>query len=143
MSGELVGKVSVPEELNAPGHFDAPVGPDNPAPQIVAEIHVDSDGLLWVVLVLRTEDWLDQMLEVATPDGSVQLVPRNGPEGIFDMYEVRVDVIDLSVCELVASQHTDAFLGVFLGDGLVSSIALVDAVAGASVVDIWELRLQR
>lgn len=141
LDGELLSDLKVLEELNPENHFDEAVSPDNPPPQVIVEIHVDADRMLWVLLAVRDEDWLDHMVEVATQDGVVRFVPREGRDGVFDLYDVRVDVIDLAQCQLVASQVTDLFFGAFVEDGLVSSAAV--GTGGGDVLEIWELSLKR
>ena len=141
VDGQPVREFDILEELNALSESGRVVSAANPPPQVVLQIHVDTDRLLWVMLAVRANDWADHMVELVAEDGRTHFVPRDGPASVFDIYDSRLDVIDLGQCQVLASQTVDGILGTFLGDGVVSVVDVMDS--GGDVLDIWEVSLQR
>lgn len=141
LDGQPVAAVNVLEDLNSSNDPDEIVSPDNPLPQVVLQVHFDAKRLLWVMLALRSDDWLEHMTEVVGNDGITYFAPSGGRNGIFDIYQSRLDVIDLEQCAAVASTEVDGFLGTFLADGMVSTVDVVDGLG--DVLDIWKVSLDR
>lgn len=109
---------------------------DNPLPNTVHRIRPDSDGLLWVSLVVRRPDWLKTLI----PDPSGGEPVEFAPEDITRIFQGRLDVIDLATCTMVASQLHDQMLLPF-DDRTVLEYRLTEL--GSSTLDVMRVRLNR
>ena len=113
------------------------LGWDNPPWHTIQDIHVDADGLLWVLLSYRRPDWRDHMVEMAMPNGTLGLVPIDmDPTRLI---RSRIDVVDLGTCTAIASQWRDELLMGFIEDGTVSGGEVSEA--GVPFINIWKLDL--
>ena len=110
--------------------------PDNPPPSVVGQVRTDSDGLLWVSLLIRRPDWLETLILDPSGDGFVE----PAPEDITGVYQGRLDVIDLAMCTLVASQLHDQFL-LLLDDRTVLGYGFTEL--GANTLDVLRVYLPR
>lgn len=110
---------------------------DNPPWHFIQDIHVDADGLLWVLLSYRRPDWRDNMVELALPDGTLSLVPVDmDPTRLM---RSRIDVVDLNTCAMIASQWRDELLIGFLEDGTISGGEV--SQVGVPFINIWKVDL--
>ena len=108
----------------------------NPLPNTVSWIRPDSDGLLWVSLLVRRPDWLETLI----PDPSGDGVVEPGREDITRIYQGRLDVIDLETCTLVTSQLHDQML-LLLDDRTVLGYGMTEL--GSNTLDVLRVRLDR
>lgn len=113
-----------------------PISADNPLPNTVGWIRSDSDGLLWVSLLVRRSGWLDTLI----PDPSGEGLVEPGPEDITGIFQGRLDVIDLAACTLVASQLHDQML-LLLEDRTVLGYGMTEL--GSSTLDVLRVWLDR
>ena len=112
---------------------------DNPPWHSIQDIHVDADGLLWVLLSYRRPDWRDNMVELALPDGTLSLVPVDmDPTRLL---RSRIDVVDLKTCAMIGSQWRDELLIGFLEDGTISGGEV--SRVGVPFINIWKVDLIR
>lgn len=134
--GARVGALRGKPELNAGTSPREPPSPDNPPPSGIFDIHPDSDGLLWVSLLILRPDWLRHIMW--DPSGGVS--SEVTPDVITRMYQPRVDVIDLATCTLVASQLHDQMM-VLLDDRTVLGYGFTEL--GANTLDVLRVYLPR
>ena len=113
-SGERILGIEGPKLNEKPLDNLAPTSADNPPPNLLVDLAVDKDGLLWILFWDREEDWLDANEERLGTDGTVQLVPIDPiREGTYDS---RIDVVDLNKMEIVARMTDERLLWKFIGD---------------------------
>ena len=134
--GERLGGLRGEPLLNPVPFRMAPPSPDNPLPNMVGQIRPDSDGLLWVSLIVRRPDWL----VVLIPDPSGDAAGEVTDENFTGIFQGRLDVIDLATCTLVASQLHDQML-LFLDDRTVLGYGLTEL--GANTLDVMRVWLDR
>ena len=135
--GTRVGALRGEPQLNTEeASLQEPPSPDNPPPSGIFDIHADSDGLLWLSLLILRPDWLQHIMW--EPSGGVSSeVP---PDIITRIYQPRLDVIDLATCTLVASQLHDQLL-ILLEDRTVVGYGFTEL--GANTLDVLRMRLTR
>jgi len=134
--GTRVGALRGEPALNTEASLQEPPSPDNPPPSGILEIHPDSDGLLWVSLLILRPDWLQHIMW--DPSGEVSSEVR--PDVITRMYQPRLDVIDLETCTLVASQLHDQLL-LLLDDRTVLGYGFTEL--GSNTLDVLRVWLDR
>ena len=134
--GTRVGALRGDPTLSAETSFQEPPSPDNPPPSGVFDIPPDSDGLLWVSLLILRPDWLRHIIWDPSGDISSEV----NPDVITRMYQPRLDVIDLAACTLVASQLHDQIL-VLLDDRTVLGYGFTEL--GANTLDVLRVWLDR
>jgi len=134
--GTRVGRLRREPALNAETSLQEPPSPDNPPPSGIFDIHPDSDGLLWVSLLILRPDWLQQIMWDPSGDVSSEVAP----DVITRMYQPRLDVIDLAACTLVASRLHDQML-VLLDDRTVLGYGFTEL--GANTLDVLRVWLDR
>ena len=120
------------------GETGAAYAPENPPWNSLVDIHVDTGGMLWVLLWFRRADWRDRSEEIVYPDGEVAVAPRDMVPS--NWYRSRIDVIDPASCAVVASAwHDEVFVG-FVADGYMA--AGVTAEMGSPHIDIYRMALE-
>lgn len=134
--GSRLGGLRGEPLLNSPDFLRETPSPDNPPPSVVGQIRTDSDGLLWVSLLVRRPDWLETLIPDPSGDGFVE--PAR--EDITGIYLGRLDVIDVAACTLVASQFHDQFL-LLLEDRTVLGYGFTEL--GANTLDVLRVWLDR
>ncbi len=136
--GERVGALRGEPALNAETSWDEPMSPDNPPPNGITGIRVDSDGLLWVSLLILQPDWLQHLIWDPAGDVSSEV----GPDVLTRIYRPRLDVIDLATCTMVASasQLRDLWL-ILLDERTVLGFGFTEL--GAAKLDVLRVRLDR
>ena len=90
--------------------------PDNPPPNRIFAIQVDGERRLWVIGHVLRDDWQDHMELWRMPNGQIAYRPTDDDWG--NVYESRIDLIDLASGSLIATRRHDALLEAFVGDGL-------------------------
>lgn len=134
--GERLGGLRGEPLLNpVPLRLEAP-SPDNPLPNMVGQIRPDSDGLLWVSLMVRRVDWLETLFPDPSGDDAGELTAEN----FTGVFQGRLDVIDLATCTLVASQLQDQLL-LLLDDRTVLGYGITGL--GANTLDVMRVWLDR
>ncbi len=122
-----------------PFDSDAPQSADNPPPNTMRALRVDSEERLWVVTWQLRDDWLDLMEERRGPDGRVTLEMKPGLE-TMDGFDGQIDVIDLTSATVIARTRMEGVVIVdFLGDDALWAADYVGA--GHLQVGIWEIDL--
>ena len=134
--GTRVGALRGEPQLNTEASLQEPPSPDNPPPSGIFDIHADSDGLLWVSLLILRPDWLQHIMWEPSGDVSSEVMP----DVITRIYQPRLDVIDLATCTLVASQLHDQML-ILLDDRTVLGYGFTEL--GTNVLDVLRMRLTR
>ena len=132
LDGSRLGMLEGPT-LNEERFSAAPPSADNPLPNILGDIRVDSKGLLWVSLMIRRPDWLKNLMADAAGDASRAPTANR-------IWHGRVDVIDLATCTTVASKSSDQFL-LLLDDRTILGYEATEM--GGSVLDVLRVRLNR
>ena len=132
LEGSRLGMLEGPT-LNEERFSAAPPSADNPLPNILGDIRVDSKGLLWVSLMIRRPDWLKNLMADAAGDASRAPTANR-------IWHGRVDVIDLATCTTVASKSSDQFL-LLLDDRTILGYEATEM--GGSVLDVLRVRLTR
>ena len=134
--GARIGALRGEPQLNSETSLQEPPSPDNPPPSGIIDIHPDSDGLLWVFLLILRPGWLQHILWDPSGDVSSEVTP----DVITSIYQPRLDVIDLATCTLVASQLHDQIL-YSLEDRTVLGYGFTEL--GANTLDVLRVRLNR
>ena len=134
--GARVGALRGEPQLNTETSLQEPPSPDNPPPSGILDFHPDSDGLLWVSLMVRRPNWLQHLLWDPSGDVSSEV----GPDDMTRIYQPRLDVIDLAACTLVASQLHDRML-LLLDDRTVLGYGITEL--GANTLDVSRVWLDR
>lgn len=130
--GELLGSLAGPDLENAP--FEpGPVTPENPFPNLLSDMHVDASGRVWVSLLLRRPDWVENSEE--DPEGGLMPVDMD----MLNWFRGRVDLIDVATCTLLASHVQDPFFLDFIEDGLVADVEF--SPEGAPLINVSRIRL--
>lgn len=131
--GQLRGRLSREVDWFAPwSDRCCTVDPDRPPEPRIRDLHVDSAGLVWVLVTVADRRW------------SEGVEPSEfGPTGyaIGDrhrFFDSIVEVIDPVAGTLVGTTRLDEALHAFVGDGLVSSYEL-DLMASRVLIGIWEV----
>ncbi len=134
--GTRVGALRGEPKLNAETSLQEPPSPDNPPPSGLGAIRPDSDGLLWVSLLILRPDWLQHLMWDPSGDVSSEVTP----DVITRIYQPRLDVIDLATCTLVASQLHDQML-LLLDDRTVLGYGFTEL--GSNTLDVLRVWLDR
>lgn len=101
----------------------------------LTDIHVDEDGVLWMLIHVNPPDWAESLGEpIMTADG-----PRFPVDDIDRFYSTRVLAIDLASREMVGSAMFDDTFYRFLGDG--SAVAYTEMTSDGPQLSVWELSL--
>lgn len=112
---------------------------ENPIPREILDIHVDSEGKLWVLIQEPAPDWRDQYDEVAFPDGTVALQLRPGRTR-DSVYTSVVHVMDPREGVLLGTLRWNGLLSAFAGDRLlVQNAYLAD---GTPQIIVWRFRYE-
>ena len=111
---------------------------ENPPWHYPVDLHLDANGLLWVLLRYRRSDWRDNSVEIAYPDGEIALAPADMMP--TNWYHSRIDVIDLEACARIASEWRDEFFVGFVADGVLA--AGETSQAGAPFLNIFHTSIQ-
>jgi hypothetical protein len=135
--GDRIAGYRLPQ-LNELPVLPGPISADNPYPSTIRGIHVDSSGLLWILIWRPHPEWLSYMQERQRPDGNVVLARRDGVT-TGDLWTGRVDVVDLQTATIIARADTTVILAKFLREGLAWGPAYLDD--GSPLVSVWSLRL--
>lgn len=106
--------------------------PENPPWHHPIDLHVDANGLLWVLLRYRRSDWRENSVEIAYPNGDIALAPVDMKPTSW--YRSRIDVIDPNACVRLASEWRDEFFVGFVADGVMA--AGQTSEAGVPFLDI-------
>ena len=131
--GQLLGSLAGPDLENTP--FEpGPVTPENSLPNFLGDMHVDASGRVWVSLLLRRPDWVENSEE--DPQGGLMPVDMN----ILNWFRSRVDLIDIETCTLLASHEQDRFFLDFIEDGLVADVEF--SPEGAPLINISRIELR-
>lgn len=128
-----------PQLMNTYNSFQGLPSPDNPPPNIIADVHADPDGMLWVSLAVRRPGWLDAYMQMARA-GSDDIASEAADDLITGIYQGRLDVIDLSTCTMIASQLHDRML-MLLNERTVAGFGFTEL--GSFALDIMRVRLSR
>ncbi len=115
-----------------------PYSPENPPWNSLVDVHMDGQGLLWVLLQYRRPDWRDNSMEITYPDGEVAMAPTDMMP--TNWVHSRVDVIDLEACAAVASAEHDEFFVGFVADGYLAAGTTTEA--GVPHIDIHRVSLE-
>ena len=134
--GTRVGALRGEPALNAETSLQEPPSPDNPLPSAIFGIRPDSDGLLWVSLLIRRPDWLRHIMWDPSGDVSSEVTP----DVITRIYQPRLDVIDPATCTLVTSQLHDQLL-LLLDDRTVLGYGFTEL--GSNTLDVLRVWLDR
>ena len=128
--GVRLGALRGEPQLNADNSIPSP---DDPPPNFIGDIHVDRGGLLWVSLHILRPDHV-----LLDPSGDVS--SERPPDFYIRIYQVRLDVIDLTTCTLVASHLHDQPL-ILLDDRTVLGYGFTEL--GSNTLDVLRMRLTR
>ena len=90
--------------------------PDNPPYSRIFAMQVDGEHRLWVLAHVRRDDWVDHLEEQVMPNGGIAHVPTDDDWG--NVFESRIDLIDLNSGSFIATRRHDALFEAFVGDGL-------------------------
>lgn len=112
-----------------------PWSPDNPPPNRIHAMQVDDERRLWVIISVRKDDWQDRMELRRMPNGRVAYVPI--ADDFREIFQMRIDLIDLTSGSLIATRRHDALLEAFVGDGLV--IETVENERNYPQMVVWRL----
>lgn len=132
LSGVVEAELNEVDPLSGPSYFTW----ENPPPNSVSAMRVDSVGRLWVLLQIRNRDWEDHVRERQAPDGDVRLVPADGFDSIW---HTRIDVIDIDRASLLASSRRDEILTGFVAEDLVFENRQTDE--GYPRLVVWRISL--
>ncbi len=111
---------------------------ENPPWNELVDLHVDAQGLLWVLLRHRRPDWRENTVEMAYPDGEIAIAPADLVP--TNWFRSRIDVIDLEGCVRKAVTWSDEFLVGFVSDGFMA--AGVITPAGVPFVDVFRTSMR-
>ena len=123
--------------FNVPSFDRSQRQPEDPSPNTMRALRVDSDDRLWVLSWRLRDDWLDMMEERRGPDGRIRLEMKPGL-ATMDRFDGRIDVVDLTTATVIARTTMEGvvLLG-FLGDDALWAGEY--AGAGHLRVGIWEI----
>ena len=137
--GVRLGALRGEPPLNPEVSLQEPPSLDNPPPGGILGIRPDSDGLLWVSLLVLRPDWLDPLVQIMGAESGD--IPREAaPDVLTGIYQGRLDVIDPATCTLVASQLHDQML-LLLEDRTVLGYGFTEL--GSNTLDVLRMRLDR
>ena len=94
-----------------------PWSPDNPPRNEIFAMQVDDEQRLWVISDVLKDDWQDHMEERVMRNGRMAYGPTN--DDFRQIFQSRIDLIDLASGSLIATSLHDPLLEAFAGDGLV------------------------
>ena len=93
-----------------------PWSPDNPPRNEIFAMQVDDEQRLWVISNVLKDDWQDHMEERVMPNGRMAYGPTD--EDFRQIFQSRIDLIDLTSGSLIATGLHDPLLEAFAEDGL-------------------------
>lgn len=108
---------------------------DNPPRNQIFAMQVDGERRLWVIGHVRRDDWRDHMEPRVMPNGRVAYVPTD--DDWRNIFEMRIDLIDLASGSLIATRRHDALFEAFIGDGL--AIENVETEPGYPEMVVWRI----
>ena len=103
--------------LNEREASSEPWSPDNPPRNQILAMQVDDEQRLWVISEVLKDDWQDHMEERVMRNGRMAYGPTN--DDMREIFQSRIDLIDLTSGSLIATSLHDALPEAFVGDGLV------------------------
>ena len=102
--------------FNDPSFDRLRAAPDDPPPNTMRALRVDSQDRLWVLTWQLRDDWRDMMEERRGPDGRVTLELKPGLT-TMDRFDGQIDVIELTTGTVIARSRMEGVVVVdFLGD---------------------------
>lgn len=131
--GELLGSLAGPDLENA-SFEPGPVTAENPLPNFLSGVHADAAGRVWVALMLRRPDWVENSEE--DPDGGLMPVGMD----VLNWFRSRIDLIDIGTCTLLASHRQDPIFLDFMEDGLVADVEF--SPEGAPLINVSRIGLR-
>ena len=102
--------------LNEKEAVSALWSPDNPPRNQIYAMQVDDEQRLWVISFVLKDDWQDHMEERVMPNGQIAYGPTD--DNLREIYQSRIDLIDLTSGSLIATGHHAPLLEAFVGPGL-------------------------
>lgn len=97
-------------------------------------VHLDKNGLLWVIVQIADQDYTRAIERVSTPEGlGTRFLD------VHKVYDTVMEVIDPSSGRLVATQRFDADYGAFVADNL--AVSLSEDEHGLLYMHLWHVSL--
>lgn len=109
-----------------------PTSPDRPANPYIRDIHLDQQGVLWVVITRAAPNWRDYVVEFAPGQYTIE-------EPVHRYYRKVIEAIDVQRACVLARLETSAFFGSAMSDG--RYLAYHEGPDGIPYFDVWRLRL--
>lgn len=139
-SGRRIGSLVGPPLNEHPVTSPALNLRDNPIPNELVALRVDSHDRLWILSRQVRNGWRSLVVEVLRPDGTFGMNPKAGKAiSLASIYRSRLDVIDLATQKFVATQVSDELFETFLGEGLLLQNAEVNEFPAVAV---WRVALR-
>ena len=101
------------ERAALPGYWS----PDNPPRNQIYAMQADDEQRLWVISFALKDDWQDHMEERVLPNGRIAYGPND--DDLRNIYQSRIDLIDLTSGSLIATGYHTPLLEAFVGPGLI------------------------
>lgn len=130
---ELVREVDWFQPNTNPGFVDAE-SPPNPS---LAEIEVDENGFLWVLIGVADEDWRDGLGLRPGVYGRERILPTSDEK----YYDTIIEVIDPETGFLLATERVPERLRRLKPGGYAASYR--EDEEGYPFIDIWRVRIER
>lgn len=111
-----------------------PFDPDEPRHPYVLGIHLDAQGVLWVVIWRTADDFRDYVIEFAPGQYTIE-------EPAYRYYQAVVEAIDVDRACVLARLEPEPHLSHALGDR--RYLAYHESPEGIPYLDVWRLDLVR
>lgn len=111
--------------------------PDQPPRPFVRDIYEDSEGLLWVIIIVADREWQRGIAETGSRNETNGYVITNQNQFLDSV----IEVIDPAAGVLVTSERFDLEFKRFLEDGTVVSYR--EEGIGFPYIDVWRVQLSK